>query len=102
VYNPLAYRREGDSAVAIYMTLFRPAPNFFRSFNRLGHDGNRTDIRKYPVSVPNVPGSNYRGSFTVPDFSTSTLHTECLGGQSLWEMMIKLGEHIRLTTFPRR
>jgi hypothetical protein len=49
-----------------------------------------------------VPRGNYRDSFTVPDFSTPTLHTECLGSQSLWKMKIMLGEHIRLTAFLRQ
>jgi hypothetical protein len=41
-------------------------------------------------------------SFTVPNFSTPTLYTECLGSQSLWKMKIMLGEHIRLTAFPKK
>jgi len=57
-------------------------------------------IVKCSVLVPNVPGSNYGDSFTVPDFSAPTLHTECLGSQSFWKMKIMLGEHIRLTAFP--
>jgi hypothetical protein len=84
------------------VVLFRPTPQLFLFVNRLGHDGNRPEILKYSVSVPNMPGSNYRDSFTVPDFSTPTLHTECLGSQSLWKMKIVLGEHIRLTAFLRR
>src|SRR5277367_1438201 len=56
-----------------------PPPQLFPFVNRLGHDGNRPDMLKYSVSVPSVPGSNYRDSFTAPDFSTPTLHTECLG-----------------------
>ena len=47
------------------------------TYPRLGHDGNRPEILKYSVSVPNVPGSNYRDSFTVPDFSTPTLLWNC-------------------------
>jgi hypothetical protein len=39
-----------------------PPPNF---------DGNRPDILKYSVSVPNVPGRNYRDSFAVPDSHAS-------------------------------
>jgi hypothetical protein len=77
-------------------------PKLFPFVNRLGHDGNRRNILKYSVSVPNEPGSNYRDSFTIPDFSAPTLHTECLGSQSLWKMKVMLGEHIRLTAFPRR
>jgi hypothetical protein len=43
-------------------------PKLFPFFNRLGHNGNRPEILKYSVSVPNEPGRNYRGSFTIPDF----------------------------------
>jgi hypothetical protein len=74
----------------------------FRFVNRLGHDGNKPENLKYSVSVPNVPGSNYRDSLTIPDFSTPTLHTKSLGSQPLWKMKIMLGGHIRLTAFPRK
>ena len=85
------------------LALFRPTPLLFPFVNRLGHDGNRPEILKYSVSVvPNVPGRNYRDSFTVLDFSTPTLHTECLGSQSLWKTKVMLGERIRLTAFLRR
>jgi hypothetical protein len=56
-------------------------------------------ISKYSVSVPNVPGSKYGNSWTVPDFSTPTLHTECLGSQSLWKMNIMQEDTLDLLLF---
>jgi hypothetical protein len=95
-------RRPRSSSPFFILGICSDPPQLFSFVNRLGHDGNRPDILKYSVSVPNVPGNNYRDSFTVPDFSTPTLHTKYLGSQSLWKMKIMLGEHIRLTVFLRR
>src|ERR1700733_16259129 len=52
-------------------------PQLIPFINRLGHDGNRPEDLKYSVLVPNAPGSNYGNSFTVLDFSTSTLLRNC-------------------------
>jgi hypothetical protein len=76
------------------MPLFRPTPQLFPFVNRLGHEGNRLEILKYSVSAPNELGSNIEIPSPL-DFSTPTLHTECLGSQSLWKMKVMLGEHIR-------
>jgi hypothetical protein len=80
--------------LASAVALFRPTPQLTT--------GNRPEILKYSVSEPDVPGRNYRDSSTVRDFSTPTLHTECLGSQSLWKMKITLGEHIKLPASQRR
>ena len=79
-----------------------PPPTFFVRQQALATTGNRPEILKYSVSVPDVPGRNYRDSSTVRDFSIPTLHTECLGSQSLWKMKITLGEHIKLPASQRR
>jgi hypothetical protein len=57
----------------LFSTMFRPTPQLFPFVNRLGHDGNRPEILKYSVSVPNVPGSNYRDSFTVYGLHPETM-----------------------------
>jgi hypothetical protein len=81
---------------------FQPTPQLFLfGSTGLATTGNRPEM-KYSVSVPDVPGRNYRDSSTVRDFSIPTLHTECLGSQSLWKMKITLGEHIKLPASQRR